>query len=48
MVGVNEYSNEEISVGVFESKADVLAYYRSQKMTEAILNYLDYMEIKRK
>ena len=42
LMGVNEFATPETAIGSFESKADVLAYYRSEKKKESVLNYLTY------
>lgn len=38
--GTSYWSDENETIGVYESKCDVLVYYRSQKLIEAILNDL--------
>lgn len=48
LVGTNEFATEETTIGIYESKSDVLTYYRSQKMIEAIINQLNVTEIKNK
>lgn len=40
LVGTNYWASEETSIGMYESKSDVLVFYRSQKLTEAIINDL--------
>lgn len=47
MVGTNYWSNEETTLGIYESKSDVLVFYRSQKLTELILNQLSIKDIKK-
>lgn len=45
--GTKYWSNEENSIGIYESKSDVLIFYRVQKLTEAIINDLNVKEIKK-
>ena len=46
--GTNFWATEELSVGIYDSKSDVLCYYRSQKLIEAIINDLNNKELNRK
>lgn len=48
LVGTNYWANENQIVGIYESKSDVLVFYRSQKLVEAIINDLNIKDIKKK
>ena len=40
--GDTQYATEDSAIGVYESKSDVLIYYRSQKLIEAIVQTLNF------
>ena len=46
--GTNQWASEETSIGVYDSKSDVLCYFRSKKLVEAIINDLNIKEINKK
>jgi hypothetical protein len=46
--GTYYWAEKENSIGIYESKSDVLVYYRSQKLIEAIINDLNLKEVKKK
>lgn len=45
LVGTYYWASEENSIGIYETKSDVLTFYRSQKLVEAIVNDLNIKEM---
>lgn len=48
LIGTYYWSDEENAIGIYENKCDVLVFYRSQKLVEAIINDLNAKDIKKK
>lgn len=45
--GTNFWASDETTIGIYESKSDVLAFYRTERMKEAVINFIQTEEIRK-